>query len=198
MGNETSLMEQTKNSLKMIFSMKDMGEAKYILGIKIYRDRSRRLIGLSQCVYIDKILEMFQMEKSKKGAVPMSTSVQLSKSHCVKTPEEIEYMKDIPYASAIGSVMYAVTCTRPDVSYALSMTSRYQATPGPEHWKAVKNILRYLNRTKNRVLVYGGQTDLVAEGYTDASFMTDPDDRRSQSGYVFLLNGGAVSWRSWK
>ena len=107
-------------------------------------------------------------------------------------------MKDVPYASAIGSIMYAMTCTRPDVSYALSMTSRHQASPGPEHWKAVKNILRYLNRTKNRVLVYGGQTDLIAEGYTDASFMTDPDDRRSQSGYVFLLNGGAVSWRSWK
>ena len=198
MGNEISLMEQTKNSLKTIFSMKDMGDAKYILGIKIYRDRSRRLIGLSQCVYIDKILERFHMEKSKKGSVPMSTSVQLSKSQCAATLEEIEYMKDVPYASAIGSIMYAMTCTRPDVSYALSMTSRHQASPGPEHWKAVKNILRYLNRTKNRVLVYGGQTDLIAEGYTDASFMTDPDDRRSQSGYVFLLNGGAVSWRSWK
>ena len=68
-------MEQTKNSLKTIFSMKDMGEAKYILGIKIYRDRSRRLIGLSQCVYIDNILERFSMEKSKKGSVPMSVSV---------------------------------------------------------------------------------------------------------------------------
>ena len=94
--------------------------------------------------------------------------------------------------------MYAMTCTRPDVAYALSMTSRHQATPGPDHWTAVKNILRYLNRTKNKFLVYGGQRELVAEGYTDASFMTDPDDRRSQSGYVFLLNGGAVSWRSWK
>jgi transposase InsO family protein len=198
MGNEISLMEQTKNSLKIIFSMKDMGEAQYILGIKIYRDRSRRLIGLSQCVYIDKILERFRMENSKKGNVPMSVSVQLSKSQCAVTRKDIEYMKDVPYASAIGSIMYAMTCTRPDVAYALSMTSRHQASPGPEHWTAVKNILRYLNRTKNKFLVYGGQRELIAEGYTDASFMTDPDDRRSQSGYVFLLNGGAVSWRSWK
>ena len=113
--------------------MKDMGDAKYILGIKIYRDRSRRLIGLSQCVYIDKILERFSMEKSKKGSVPMSVSVQLSKSQCATTREEIEYMKDVPYASAIGSIMYAMTCTRPDVAYALSMTSRHQASPGPEH-----------------------------------------------------------------
>ena len=110
--------------------MKDMGEAKYILGIKIYRDRSRRLIGLSQCVYIDKILERFHMEKSKKGSVPMSVSVQLSKSQCATTLEEIEYMKDVPYASAIGSIMYAMTGTRPDVAYALRMTSRHQATPG--------------------------------------------------------------------
>jgi len=71
-GNEKSLMEQTKNSLKTIFSMKDMGEARYILGIKIYRDRSRKLIGLSQNVYINKILERFHMENSKKGNVPMS------------------------------------------------------------------------------------------------------------------------------
>ena len=115
--------------------MKDMGEIKYILGIKIYRDRSRRLIVLSQYVYIDKILERFHMEKSKKGSVPMSVSVQLSKSQCEATLKKIEYMKDVPYASAIGSIMYAMTCTKPDVSYALRMTSRHQASPGPEHWK---------------------------------------------------------------
>lgn len=197
-GNDKTLMEQTKNSLKTSFSMKDMGEAQYILGIKIYRDRPRRLIGLSQKVYIDKILERFGMEKSKKGNVPMSTGVQLSKSQCAMTHKDIGFMKDIPYASAIGSIMYAMTCTRPDVAYALSMTSRHQASPGPDHWNAVKNILRYLNRTKNKFLVYGGQRELVVRGYSDASFMTDHDDKRSQSGYVFLLNGGAVSWRSWK
>ena len=96
MGNEVSLMEQTKNSLKIIFSMKDMGEAKYILGIKIYRDRSRKLIGLSQKVYIDKILERFHMENSKKGNVPMRVYVQLSKSQCATTRKDIEYMKNVP------------------------------------------------------------------------------------------------------
>ncbi|KAK8957726.1 hypothetical protein KSP39_PZI001286 [Platanthera zijinensis] len=198
MGNDLSLMEQTRNSLKMIFSMKDMGEAQYILGIKIYRDRSRRLIGLTQSVYIDKILERFQMENSKKGNVPMTTSTQLGKSQCAMSHKDIEYMMNVPYASAIGSIMYDMICTRPDVAYALSMTSRHQASPGPNHWTAVKNILRYLKRTKNKFLVFGGHKELRVEGYTDASFMTDPDDRRSQSGFVFLLNGGAVSWRSWK
>ncbi|XP_039688647.1 secreted RxLR effector protein 161-like [Medicago truncatula] len=107
-------------------------------------------------------------------------------------------MRDIPYASAIGSIMYAMICTRPDVSYALSATSRYQSNPGNDHWIAVKNILKYLRRTKDTFLIYGGQEELSVIGYTDDSFQTDHDDFRSQSGYVFCLNGGVVSWKSSK
>src|ERR1044072_6667098 len=103
-----------------------------------------------------------------------------------------------PYASAIGSIMYAMVCTIPDVSFALSACSRYQSKPGLVHWAAVKNILKYLKRTKELFLVYGGDEELLAKGYTDASFMTDHDDFKSQSGYVFTLNGGAVSWKSFK
>ena len=88
-------------------------------------------------------------------------------------------MSGIPYASAIGSIMYAMLCTRPDVSYALSVTSRYQADPGESHWTAVKNILKYLKWTKEMFLVYGGEEELVVNGYTDASFQTDHDDYRS-------------------
>ena len=103
-------------------------------------------------------------------------------------------MSNIPYASTIGSIMYAILCTRPDVSYALSITSRYQSDPDESHWTAVKNILKYLRRSKDMFLVYGGlEDDLVVNGYTDASFQSDKDDFRSQSGYVFCLNGGAVS-----
>ena len=89
-------------------------------------------------------------------------------------------------------------CTRPDVSYPLSVTSRYQSDPGQAHWTAVKNILKYLRRTRDSFLVYGGERDLIVNGYTDASFQTDRDDSKSQSGYVFLLNGGAVVWKSSK
>ena len=94
--------------------------------------------------------------------------------------------------------MYAMLCTRPDIAYAVSLTSRYQSDPGVEHWTAVKNILRYLNRTKEMFLVYGGDEQLVVKGYVDASFDTDKDDSKSQTGYVYILNGGAVSWRSCK
>ncbi|KAK8535527.1 hypothetical protein V6N13_081851 [Hibiscus sabdariffa] len=104
----------------------------------------------------------------------------------------------ISYASAIGSIMYAVICTRPDLSYALSMTSRYQANPGEGHWVVVKNILKYLRRTKDVFLVYGGEKELSIKGYTNATFQTDKDDSRSQSGFVFCLNGGDVSWKSSK
>ena len=80
-------------------------------------------------------------------------------------------MSKIPHASAIGSIMYAMLCTRPDVSYALSMTSRYQSDLGESHWTVVKNILKYFRRFKDTFLIYGGQEDeLVVNGYTDASF----------------------------
>src|SRR5688572_12585951 len=96
------------------------------------------------------------------------------------------------YASAIGSIMYAMISTRPDISYALSMTSRHQFDPGESHWTTVKNILKYLRRTKDIFLVYGGEEELVVTGYTDASFQTDRDDSKSQSEFVFTLNGCAV------
>nr|AAV85747.1 Integrase core domain, putative [Oryza sativa Japonica Group]AAX92956.1 retrotransposon protein, putative, Ty1-copia sub-class [Oryza sativa Japonica Group]ABA92827.2 retrotransposon protein, putative, Ty1-copia subclass [Oryza sativa Japonica Group] len=197
-GNDISMLESVKTSLKNSFSMKDLGEAAYILGIRIYRDRSKRLIGLSQSTYIDKVLKRFNMQDSKKGFLPMSHGINLGKNQCPQTTDERNKMSVIPYASAIGSIMYAMLCTRPDVSYALSATSRYQSDPGESHWIAVKNILKYLRRTKDMFLAYGGQEELVVNGYTDASFQIDKDDFRSQSGFVFCLNGGAVSWKSSK
>ena len=197
-GNDIDLLNSVKSYLNSKFSMKDLGEASYILGIKIYRDRSRRLIGLSQSTYLDKILKKFKMDGSKKGFLPMLQGKTLSKTQSPATAEEREIMDKIPYASAIGSIMYAMLCTRPDIAYAVSLTSRYQSDPGVDHWTAVKNILKYLRRTKDMVLSYGGDEQLVVNGYTDASWNTDPDDSKSQSRYVFTLNGASVSWRSAK
>ena len=132
-GNDIPTLQSVKSWLRKCFSMKDLGEAAYILGIKIYRDRSKRLIGLSQSAYIDKVLKRFSMQDSKRGYLPMSHGITLSKSQCPNTKDERERMSKIPYASAIGSIMYAMLCTRPDVSYALSITSRYQSNPGESH-----------------------------------------------------------------
>ena len=92
--------------------MKDLGEAAYILGIKIYRDRSRRLIGLSQSTYLDKILKKFNMDQSEKGFLPVLQGVQLSTAQCLTTAVDREKMSVVPYASAIGSIMYAMLCTK--------------------------------------------------------------------------------------
>jgi hypothetical protein len=191
------MMEVVKSSLRKSFSMKDLGEAAYILGIKIYRDRSKRLIGLRQDAYIDKILNQFNMQDSKKGFFPMLHGITLRKKQYPMDPDEQERMRVIPYASAIGSIMYAMICTRPDVSYALSATSRYQSNYGDTHWTTVKNILKYLRRTKEAFLVFGGEEELVVKGYSDASFQTDVDDSKSQSGFLLYLNG-AVSRKSSK
>ena len=200
LGNDVTSMGSVKAYLEKCFSMKDLGEATYILGIKIWRDRSKRLIELSQRTYIEKVLKRFSMQGSRKGSVPMPHGTILNKAQSPSSPAEKEAMSKVPYASAIGSIMYAMLCTRPDVAYALSRCSRYQQNPGMDHWTAVKNILKYLRRTKDRMLVFGGlqNQELTVQCYTDASFQTDIDDSKSQSGYVFMLNGGAVSWRSSK
>jgi hypothetical protein len=102
-------------------------------------------------------------------------------------------MRAILYASAIGFIMYAMLCTRPDVSYAISATNRYQSNYGEAHCTIINNILKYLRRTKEAFLVFGGEEELIVNGYNDASFQTDADDSKSQSSFVFCLNGGAVS-----
>ena len=193
-GNDIPTLQSVKSWLGKCFSMKDLGEAAYILGIKIYRDRSQQLLVLSQSGYIDKVLKRFSMQHSKRGFLPMSHGIKLNKYQCPTTKDERERMDKIPYASAIGSIMYAMLCTRPDVSYALIMTSRFQPNPGECHWIAVKNILKYLRRTKDIFFIYGGQEgELVISGYTDAGFQYDKDDFRLQSSFVFCLNGGFVS-----
>ena len=102
--------------------MKDLGEAAYILGIKLYRDRSRRLIGLSQSTYLDKVLKKFKMDQAKKGFLLVLQGVKLSQTQCPTTAEDREKMKVIPYASAIGSIMYAMLCIDTSPSYLLFQT----------------------------------------------------------------------------
>jgi hypothetical protein len=178
-GNDIEFLDSIKGYLNKNFSMKDLGEAAYILGIKIYRDRSRRLIGLSQSTYHDKILKKFKMDQSKKVFLPVLQGVKLSKTQNPTTTEERERMKVIPYASAIGSIMYAMLCTRPDVCLAMYLARGYKSDPGVDHWIAVKIILRCLKRTKELFLGYGGNKEFVIKVYVNASFDTDPDDSES-------------------
>ena len=114
---------------------------------------------------------------------------------CPNTPEEREQMAKIPYAFAIGSIMYVMLCTRLDIAHAVSITSRYQSNPGEEHWIVVKNILKYLRRTKDLFLMYE-EGQFKVQAYTNSDFQSDPNDYKSTFGFVLTLNGGAVSWKS--
>ncbi|GJS79694.1 retrotransposon protein, putative, ty1-copia subclass [Tanacetum coccineum] len=118
MGNNIPMLQDVKSYLGRCFAMKDLGEPAYILGMKIYRDRSKRLIGLCQSAYNEKILKRYFMKNSKCGTIPMQEKLKLSKSRGASTPAEKLRMQNVPYASAVGSIMYVVRCTRPDVAFA--------------------------------------------------------------------------------
>src|SRR4051812_10184749 len=111
-GNDTKLLGEVKEYLNGQFSMKDLGEATYILGIKIYRDRPNRLLALSQRTYIEKILKRLSMDNSKRVLLPVIKGVKLSVTQCPTTAKEKEDMSSKPYASAVGSILYAMLCTQ--------------------------------------------------------------------------------------
>jgi hypothetical protein len=162
-GNDIGAMSSVKIWLSNQFSIKDLGEASYILGIKLFRDRKKRFLGLSQVHYIDRILAKFSMQYAKKGFLPFRHNMHLSKSMSPKTQEEMDRMRNCPYVSAIGSLMYAMLCTRPDICYAVSVVSRYQSNHDLEHWTTVKHILKYLIRTKYYFLVFGDENLLIVQ-----------------------------------
>ena len=107
-------------------------------------------------------------------------------------------MKAVPYASAMGSLQYAQVCTHPDLAFVIGILGRYQSNPGIEHWRMVKKALCYVQVTKGLMLTYRRSDSLHIEGYSDLDFAGDVDDRKSTSGYVFTLAGGAISWKSSK
>jgi hypothetical protein len=196
-ANDKMLIESTKQWLSATFDMKDMGEASYILGVKISRNRSKRFLGLSQETYIQKVLERFNMSTCKPVTTPVERNTSLSVRMCPKTTAEKEKMARVPYSNAVGSLMYAMMCTRPDICFAVSLVSRFQSDPGEQHWQAVKRILRYLKGTTDYMLCFQGK-DLNLIGYCDADWGGDVDQRKSTSGYAFLLCNGAVTWSSKK
>ncbi|KAK8931081.1 hypothetical protein KSP39_PZI016518 [Platanthera zijinensis] len=194
-GKKTPRITELKRQLSSKFEMKDLGPAKTILGMHIRRDRGTRFLWLSQERYIRKVLQRFSMDQAKKVSTPLATHLKLTADQCPSTPEEKEAMQKVPYASAVGSLMYAMVCTRPDIAHDIGVVSRFLSNPGKEHWSAVKWILRYLQGTTDLSLRFGGSEPELL-GYTDADMAGDLDSRKSTSGYLMLFVGGVVSWAS--
>ncbi|MCO5599310.1 hypothetical protein L7F22_053411 [Adiantum nelumboides] len=169
----------------------------HILGMRIIRDRNRGLLYLSQQTYVEKVLKRFNVERGKSSSTPLAPHLKLSKADCPKSDTEKAEMAKIPYASACGSLMYAMVATRPDIAYVVGVVSRFMSNPGKKHWEAVKGVLRYLNGTKDRCICFGkGKLSLSVVGYTDADYVGYLDKWRSTSGYLYTFAGGAISWLS--
>jgi hypothetical protein len=148
-----------KARLSSEFGMKDLGAGKKILGMEISRDRMSGLLFLSQHDFINKVLHPFNMPGAKKVTTPIAPHFKLSSTQCLVTDEDTEYMSRVSYSSVVGSLMYAMVCFCPDLSYAMSLVSRYMANPGKEHWKVVQWIFRYLRGTFKACLKFGRTGD---------------------------------------
>ncbi|GJR00472.1 zinc finger, CCHC-type containing protein [Tanacetum coccineum] len=158
-GTDPVQVDLTKEFLSSRFSIKDMGEADVILGIKIKHESNG--IAISQSHYIEKAVSQLE------------------------------------YSRVIGYLMYAMTCTRPDIAFVVGKLSRYTSNPSTQHWQAIQRVLKYLKKTMDYKLTYTGYPS-VLEGYTDASWISNTEENSSTSGWVFLLSGGVISWASKK
>ena len=187
-GSNDKMIKSIKSMLNLKFDMKDMGLADVILGIQISMTSDK--IILSQSHYVDKILEKFNKEDSGVSRTPIDSSLHLFKN-------KGESVSQVEYSRIIGSLMYLMSCTRPDIAYAVSKLSRYTSNPRSDHWKGITRVLRYLRVTRSYGLHYTKYL-AVLEGYCDAHWISDMKDSKSTSGYVFTLGGAAVSWKSSK
>ena len=189
--SSTSRLDEVKQAIARKFTVKDMGELKYFLGVTVDQKTNPAVIGLCQSAYTRKLLQKFKMDGAKPVATPVDTSQKL-----VKADDDSELFDKGLYQSAVGSLLYLAMWTRPDIAYAVGMVSKYCSKPSKEHWTAVKRIMHYLQGTVDYGLCYDKGSHSKCTGYSDADWAGDIDDRRSTSGYVFSMSGGAISWRS--
>ena len=140
---------------------------------------------LSQHAYINMIITYFNFNDLKPSAVPMDHNQPLGRSQCPSTLANITWMRNIPYHEAVGLLMYAAMCTRPDITYGMSTVTQFMDNPGWVHWEAVKRVFHYLKETKDYELVYGGERkDLT--GFVDADGASQ-EHRHAILGYVFMV-----------
>jgi hypothetical protein len=165
------MLLETKKFLSSNFDMKNLGEALFVLGIEILRDRRNEVLGLSQKAYIEKILKKYSMHASKPTYAPIVKGDSFGKFQCPRNQYEIDQIKAVPYASAVESLQYASICTRSDLAFVTVILGRYQDNLGIEHWRMVKKALRYVQCTKGLMLMYRRSNSLEIEGYSDSDFV---------------------------
>lgn len=185
-----------KDELGKSYELKDLGAARFILGMKIEKNNNTGDITLSQRAYAERVLERFHMTDAKIRSTPLPTSITLSIDDMPHSEDEILDMKDVPYREALGSLMWLQVATRPDLSYSVNVLSRYSNNPGRKHWEALKHTLAYLKGTLDYGITYSRGSSLRPFGYVDADWAGDVDNLRSTEGHIFFMAGGPVSWMS--
>ena len=162
---------ELKALLRKEFDMKDLGSAKKILRMENYRDKSSRKLWLSQCNYVEKVLNRFGMSKAKPVSTLLANYFKLFPDQCPKSDNEIEGMASVPYVNAIGCLMYAMVCTRPDLAHVVSQVRKFMSKPSKQHWEAIKWIFRYLRGTMEYGLIFSSKkSDPLVMGYMDSDY----------------------------
>jgi transposase InsO family protein len=196
-SNDPSAWQEFLQKLRGHVEITDMGVAHYYLGVQVDHDHKSKTLRISQKQYVTDLLEEFGFQDCTPVSTPLPPNIHLTKDMCPSTEAEKTQMRDVPYLRLVGRLMYLMLFTRPDLCHAVGLLSRFGSNPGWEHWMAAKRVLRYLKGTTDYGITYR-QSSLPFEVtcYTDADWGEDPDTRRSISGMVSVLAGGAVSWSS--
>jgi len=191
-GKDIENINDLKAQLSEEYEMKDLGELKYFLGIQVHRDKERKLIHINQSSYNRTVLERFGMMDSKPMNTPLPGGARLIKATAT---DVLTDQKE--YQSMVGSLMYAMLATRPDLAQCIQQISQYSSKPARPHEKATKHALRYLNGTIDQGITFNGNLGFKLECWSDANWGGE-EGRESVSGFVFTIAGGAVSYSSKK
>jgi hypothetical protein len=189
-------MAKLKEELGSSFELVDLGPIHWLLGIKVEHNRNTCTLALSQTAYIEKMLAQFHLNDAHPMSIPLNPGAPLTDAQCPISDNEKKDIETVPYKQLVGSLLYIARMMCPDISFAVLLLSRFMANPGWAHWEAAKRVLKYLKGTIDTQLTYGNCTDGLV-GYTNANWASQ-DHRHSTSGYLFLINGGAISWSSKK
>ena len=191
--------ESFKSQMRSKWTISDLGEAKFCVGIAIVRDRNNRTISLSQTALIDKLIAQFGQSESNPVATPMDPGLKLSQpDHSTLSDEEKSELAKLPYRSLVGGLIYLAIGTRADIAYAVQQLSQFLNCYSFVHWNAAIHVLRYLKGTRIFRLVLGGTNNVQLLGFSDSNWANCPDSRRSISGYTFSLGSGVTSWSARK
>ena len=195
-SNTDEEASRRKDEIGRVWEIKDVGEMEYFLGMRVQQDLKLGTVRLTQRPYWELVLNRFSLTHIIPRNTPLPVGIVLDSNMSPKTVSERKEMYDKPYHPVLGSVMWGQLATRPDLAFSVSLLARFQANPGIDHWNALMHVIGYIKNTMDYGLTYSRDYELSPTAFVDADYGGCRDTRRSTSGYVFLMAGGAVSWSS--